>query len=385
MEQTIAIFIELIKSELCDVALAPETIHCITPDILEEIYTISKSHDMTHIVAVALKKYGLLSDSKMAKKYMKSMHGALIRYEAFKHEQNRIAQAFEKENIVFVPLKGSVIRKYYPQRWMRTSCDIDVLVRAVDLERAKQVLVESLGYAVGRYKFHDLSLYAPSGILLELHFKILENDKKIDKNLEKVWHYVRPVGENRSQHMMTPEYLMFHVVAHMLYHFVHGGCGVRFVADIWLLEQKLNYDRVKFDALCRECKIETFVQYVRKLSRVWFEGEAHDSVTRGMESYILTGGVFGTVETKTKARKTKTKGQLKYLFQRICIPYEEFCASYPKMSKYPFLYPYYVVRRWFKIFNKQIAKNAVQEIKLNRNILQDDVDDLKHLFWELKI
>ena len=34
----------------------------------------------------------------------------------------------KKVQIPFLPLKGSVIRQYYPEPWMRTSCDIDILV-----------------------------------------------------------------------------------------------------------------------------------------------------------------------------------------------------------------------------------------------------------------
>ena len=43
--------------------------------------------------------------------------------------------ALEKAQIPFVPLKGSVIRKYYPEAWMRTSSDIDVLVHKEDVEK----------------------------------------------------------------------------------------------------------------------------------------------------------------------------------------------------------------------------------------------------------
>ena len=138
-------------------------------------------------------------------------------------------------------------------------------------------------------------------------------------------------------------------------------------------------------ALCKESGMEYFVNCVRKLIRIWFEEEKHDNVTRKMEAYIMTGGVFGTTETKVQARKSKTKGNVKYFFQRVFIPYKEFCASYPELEKWPALYPYYAIRRWFKIFNKQIAKNAVQEIKINHNVQREDVDNLRRLFLELKI
>lgn len=385
MEQVIRVFIALVRSEICGTALEPEVIRMITPKMLEQLYIVSRNHDMIHVVAVALKKHKLLSNDRLTQKYTQFMYMALMRYEAMKHEEEQIAKVFEQEGIVFVPLKGSVIRRYYPSAWMRTSSDIDILIHEEDLKRAKNALVKHLNYAEGRHKYHDFSLYSPNGILLELHFRIVENEEDLDKNLKKVWDYVRPVEEGGCRYEMTPEYLMFHAFAHMVYHFRYGGCGVRFVTDIWLLDKKLSYDENILQKLCKESKIGHFVKCVRKLSKVWFEEENYDSTCRRMEFYIITGGVFGSTESKITARKIQTKGNLKYFFQRVFIPYKEFCASYPRLEKMPFLYPYYTVKRWLKIFNKQIARNAVREITINRKIGQDDVDELKRLFKELKV
>lgn len=385
MEQVIKIFIALVRSEILEVPVEPKILKKITPEIMEELYMVSRNHDLAHVVALALKKHGFIKYDKLSRRYVKQMHAALMRYEAIKHEQNQIYQVFEKEGIDFVPLKGSVIRKYYPDRWMRTSTDIDILVREKELERAKKALVSNLGYAQGRYRYHDVSLYSQSGVLLELHFQITENMKNIDKNLKKVWDYVTPIGGGRCRQVMTPEYLLFHSYAHMVYHFINGGCGVRFVVDSWILEHALDYDEAVFQKLCKESKIETFVESVRRLGQVWFAGAEHDSLSKKMQTYIITGGVFGTMESKVMARKTQTSGRYRYLLTRVFIPYREFCASYPILEKLPWLYPYFAVKRLFKIFNKQIAKNAVQEMQMNKNIRQDDVDELKGLFRELKL
>lgn len=385
MEQVIKIFIALVRSEILEVPVEPKILNKITPEIMEELYMVSKNHDLAHVVAVALKKHGLIKHDKLSRRYVKQMHAALMRYEAIKHEQNQIYQVFEKEGIDFVPLKGSVIRKYYPDRWMRTSTDIDILVREKELEKAKKALISNLDYAEGRYRYHDVSLYSKSGVLLELHFQITENMKNIDKNLKKVWDYVNPIEEGRCRQVMTPEYLLFHSYAHMIYHFVKGGCGVRFVVDSWLLEHVLDYDEDVFQKLCKESRINTFVESVRKLGQVWFEDAEHDNLSEKMQTYIITGGVFGTVESKVMARKTQTSGRYRYLLKRVFIPYKDFCASYPILEKLPWLYPYFAVKRLFKIFDKRIAKNAVQEIHMNKNVLQEDVDELKGLFRDLKL
>ena len=71
---------------------------------------------------------------------------AVFRYEQLNYENERICMALEKAQIPFIPLKGSIIRKYYPESWMRTSCDVDVLVHEEDAEKAVDVLVKEYGY-----------------------------------------------------------------------------------------------------------------------------------------------------------------------------------------------------------------------------------------------
>lgn len=385
MEQITKIFIALVRSEICQSPLESEVLSAITPDMIKSLYVLAKSHDMVYLVAVALKKQKLLGEDELSQLFSRHIYATLLRYESIKSEQNQIYQVFEKEGIVFVPLKGAVIRAYYPEPWIRTSCDIDILVREEDLERAKEALVSSLGYTVGKYNYHDISMYTTANVHVELHFKILENEEQIDPLLEKVWDYVGPVAPGRSQYAMTPEYLIFHVMAHMCYHFINGGCGVRFVMDMWLLKNNLPYKEDILLQLCQLCGLDTFASAVGKLSGVWFGEDEHDAITKNMEQYIVHSGIFGTSETKVMARKTKTDGRGKYLLGRIFMPYKEARASYPKLEKYPFLYPYYVVVRWFKIFDRTVARQAMNEVKLNKDMETEQVAQLKELFTNLKL
>ncbi|MBQ2724506.1 MAG: nucleotidyltransferase family protein [Clostridia bacterium] len=385
MNQIIELFINLLRSEICRTPVPPDMLQQITPETLEQLYALSRKQDMTHIPAVALKKLKLLSDDRTAAAFRQSMYHALVRYETMENEKNKIFRLFEDEEIVFVPLKGAVIRKYYPEEWMRTSCDIDILVHEEDLEHAKNALVSALGYTVQDSKYHDIAMYSPDGMLLELHFSIKENMENIDRCLERVWDFAKPAEADSFRYEMTPEYLLFHAFAHMLYHFTNGGCGVKFVTDIFLLEQNLQIDRESFHKMCEECRILTFAENVEKLAAVWYGEAEHDDITARMEQYIIEGGVFGSMQTRVTARKTKAPGQAKYIFQRIFIPYREFCASYPKLEKYPFLYPYYTVKRWCRITDKDKAKTALQEYRVSSDIQQDKVNELMRLFRDLDV
>ena len=72
------------------------------------------------------------------------------------YELEHIKSVFEKNKIEYILLKGSVLRNYYPEPWMRTSCDIDILVHDEQLDKAVKVLTQT-GYRVeGNKHYHDL-------------------------------------------------------------------------------------------------------------------------------------------------------------------------------------------------------------------------------------
>ena len=93
-------------------------------------------------VAWAAEKHGLLPTTETDEqqsyltKAAKSVVTAQYRFVKQEAELEHIRAVLEREGIAYVPLKGAVMRALYAEPWMRTSCDIDVLVHETDLERA---------------------------------------------------------------------------------------------------------------------------------------------------------------------------------------------------------------------------------------------------------
>ena len=52
---------------------------------------------------------------------------------------------------------------------MRTSSDIDVLVRESDVERAREVIEAELLYRTDTRNAHEIGMFSESGVHLELH------------------------------------------------------------------------------------------------------------------------------------------------------------------------------------------------------------------------
>lgn len=150
---------------------------------------ISVKHDVAHLLVLGLKQNELIpKEHDDIEKYILK---AVYRYERIRYEYDNLCSALEKAQIPFLPLKGSVIRKYYPEAWMRTSCDIDILVNVNDVERTKNLLVEVYGYKYDGKGSHDISLFAPANIHVELHYDLVEDGiaNESANVLKNVWNY----------------------------------------------------------------------------------------------------------------------------------------------------------------------------------------------------
>ena len=187
-EQVTRAMFALIRHVVCGAELTEEDKAGLTPELFPQLYALSKSHDMAHIVAQGLSDLGLLGVDEISQKFQKQQMLAVYRYQKLNYELEQICQTLEEAEIPFIPLKGSVIRQYYPEPWMRTSCDIDVLVHEEELDRAV-ALFEEKGYKSHPKNSHDVSLYSAGGIHIELHYETIEEGRAADANtiLSKIW------------------------------------------------------------------------------------------------------------------------------------------------------------------------------------------------------
>lgn len=271
-----------------------------------------------------------------------------------------------------MPLKGAVVRDYYSEAWLRTSCDLDVLVHPEDLDRAIQVLKQEGWTQKTKKVYHDVSLYSEGGVHLELHFNIQESLETLDRVLKRVWKHSAPVA-GTCEYRQSNTFLLFHLLAHMSYHFTNGGCGLRPFLDIWILRCKLTWDEALLRELCAEAQILKFYEAVQELITVCFEGGAHTELTRSMEKFVINGGVYGSTENRVMVNQVQTGGRLRNLCHRIWMPFARLKTMYPVLERYGWLYPVYEVVRWVQILFSSRRKKALQELQLNHTAAAQQV------------
>ncbi len=341
-----------------------------TLETLEQLFEIAKAHDVIQIVSEVLFQNGLLPEGKpITEKYKKHQINALYRYMNIEREQEMIYQVFEENGVDFVPLKGAVMRQYYPDPYMRTSCDIDILVHEDQLPNAVKVLESVLSYKSNdTVDFHDISLYSPSGVHLELHYNLKEKRDNLDKLLVRVWDYCEDAREGSCRKLESPEFFIFHHVAHMVNHFLRGGCGIRPFIDLYFIEKNIRYDASKLASFIKESEIDVFYRAALQCVDTWFGHAASTEIAELIEGFVLKGGVYGSRENRINLDQNKQGGKIKYFLSRIFIPYDTLKYKYPVLQKHPVLLPLMWIVRLFSLVSPQKRKRAKRELELHQNI-----------------
>lgn len=384
MEQrTIQILFALLRSAICGTKLTEKERNDYSSELLPDLLKISSKHDVAHLLVLGLKQNDLIP--KERSDIEQYIFKAVYRYERLKFEYENLCAALEKAQIPFLPLKGSVIRAYYPEAWMRTSCDIDVLVQHEDLEKAVSCLVQNCRYVEKERATHDVSLFSQTGIHVEIHFDLVEEGRA--KNaidvLQSVWENASLRDNSKYWYEMTDAYFYFYHVAHMAKHFENGGCGIRPFIDLWILDHMKDVDRSARDALVSRGGLLKFTKASRALSEVWFGEKEPDERSLQMQEFLLNGGVYGSADNRVALGQKEKGGRIGYVLSRMFIPYAKLKRYYPVLEKHRWLMPFMQIRRWFMLLKPDVANMAKREMAVNGKLTKTKADEMKIFLDEI--
>ncbi len=384
MEQrTIKILFALLRSAISGTELTDGERALYLDEQLHELMLLSRRHDVDHLVAFALRKNSLAekSDANVEKTILK----AVYRYERLNFEYKRLCTALEAAKIPFLPLKGSILRDYYPEPWMRTSGDIDVLVHGENLERTVSYLVESLKYTENGRGTHEVKLVSPLGNHFELHFDLVEEGRANNaiSVLASVWENVTLREGSECWYEMNDAFFYFYHVAHMAKHFENGGCGIRPFIDMWILDRLDDAGKAERDELLSQGGLLKFADLSRKLSEVWFDDREPDTMSRQLQNFLLHGGVYGSFDNRVALQQKKKGGRLGYFMSRMFIPYSKLKRYYPVLEKYKWLMPVMQVRRWSMLLRPEIARMAKTEMSANISMEKSKAKEMNDFLFNI--
>lgn len=373
MDDTLKMMMALFRYALGERPAVPEEIAAmLTPESAKHLFLLSYQHNLTHLVADALESAGLYDRvGSEAKSYFhRSKLFAIYRYEKRKYEFDRICAALEAAQIPYIPLKGAVLQALWPEPWMRTCHDIDILVRYDTLSAAKEQIL-ALGFHRRNDSNHDITFVSPEGVILELHHSMLDKtrDSAAATQLESIWEHAAPVGDGFAYQLDVSMFLFLHL-AHMVEHLERGGCGIRLFLDLWLLHRTgwLSQNREGQDELLQQGGLEQFYAASMRLVMCWMEEKPADQNTLVFQDFVVNGGLYGNLSNRIAVQSVKDGSTWKYVTSRLFWPYKRLEYVYPILHKHKWLLPVMQVRRWVSRISERGMKFFVDEFRMSGEV-----------------
>ena len=352
---------------------------------LEALLQLAKAHSVSAMVCMALEQTDVFhgAEKSIQMKWLDVKNKAVRKNMLLDAERANLEKEFAQRGIWYMPLKGSILKDWYPKFGMREMADNDILF---DAEKRKQVkeIFKNRDYTVIEYGKSNHDEYEKPPIYnfemhVELYNKIYDtfNEKYAD-----VKQRLLPDAKVPYRFHFTPEDFYVFVIAHAYKHYSSSGTGVRTLADIYIMNRKLGdtLNRDYVDSELRGLDILSYERESRKLAQkllgsAELPSEANLSeAEQQMLAYYLGASTYGTIENRTLHRMQKLQAdggditahtKRKYLLSRI-FPGREWCKAYaPTVYKYPVLLPFYWVWRL-----------AVKGVK-RRNIVKQELNFLK--------
>lgn len=346
-------------------------------------FRLARRHDLGHLAAHAILGEGLFpKESEVAGKLEGVRFTAVYRAERLTAECRRVSALFEEAQIRHIPLKGAVLRELYPEGWMRTSSDVDILVQGEDFDRASSVLAAH-GYEAGERGGHDVVYKGPAGIPVELHFSLIEEgiSGKIAEPLHRIWDSASPVAKGRWECRLSEGAFYYYHIAHMAKHVLHGGCGIRPFLDLLVMRGRIRMDR----ELLAAGGLLPLAEAAEALADAWFLGGDLSPTLRRLARFVLAGGVYGTVENRVVASKGKKGGRLGYILSRLFLPYDNLKEFFPILRRQKWLTPFCQVVRWFRMLGDGRMNRARRELAATGTADPEAVKDAELLMRELSL
>lgn len=359
-------------------------------DELLSLYRYAKAQDLAHLLCAPLDELGLLSpDSELQRQAERQAFLAVYRGERLGYELAAISDSLSRAEIAHIPLKGAVVRDLYPEPWMRTSADVDVLVRAEDAERAAEVLVRELGYRNDGVQAHDIQLVAASGLHLELHFETIEKSHlaPAHRTLSRIWDYAHPSASGSYRYALDGAMLLLYHHAHAAKHFRHAGVGIRAFLDLYLMRRRLEIDGERYAALLREANLTAFADASERLAEAWFSGAEHTETTARLARYVLNGGIYGSRDNSI-AMQNARYGRLGSALRLVFLPYWQMKARYPSLARYrlaKLALPFYHLHRWCALVLRGRVRSSIRILQDNSRIGSELGGEVRLLMQELSL
>ncbi|MGN0462717.1 MAG: nucleotidyltransferase family protein [Ruminococcus sp.] len=335
-----------------------------------EIFKITALHGIANMVSYALEYLDLnvpKNDLDIFVKYRKFM---LMKDASQFVATQRLIDAFEKQGIDNLLVKGQFIKDAYKQPDFRVMNDVDIHIRKTDIKRIKS-LVLSMDYQVLEETDDLLVIVQQPFVQIELHGDNGEfRDTTMGDNLFDVARLKE--GKSHTYEFSVNDHFVY-IIEHYAKHFRDlGGMGIRMVADVYNLHKHLynSLDEKYIEEKLKSSGTFKFYKMLLSKCKQYFESGDTDIIFDDVDVFIMSSLLFGREEVlyynkqlQYQQKYLNNSEKENYIIRRIFPPRKRLIEEYPSLKKTGVILPFIWVHRNIKLLFGKDKKNYKRNLK----------------------
>ena len=273
---------------------------------ISDALKVAEDHHIMGLVFTGLENCGISKDDP-------DMHTAILNdCKAMSISENqlylisKICLEFDKNNIDYVLLKGSVLKKMYPKHYLRYMNDADILIRVAQYDRIKP-LMQSLGFGEITESDHEYVWEMHGMFLVEIHKRLIPSyNKDYYSYFGDGWDRAVKLDNGTNEYVLSDEDMFVYLFTHFAKHYRDAGVGIQHFTDLWVyLNSKPDLDINYIKSELNKLKLYEFYINISDVLNSWFNDVPFSEKSEFITNVIFDSGAFGNGKTHTTARALK--------------------------------------------------------------------------------
>lgn len=242
--------------------------------------------------------------AETAEKLAEAYNESRLLLERSEEEQKLIFSKFEENKEAYLPLKESLLKRYYNDGAIRGLSGTDIMVSKGLKKRARELVTEQ-GFVLNSSVGGTDSYSKDGGLVL----KIYNEDDKLGIHTSELLSKAKPIREIKKRCALNHSDFYVYLVLDFAYSLSEGTVHLRSLADLWVFLNRFGdkLDKKRVSDSLTELKLVSFDKELKKaIFKLFYDGEAEGNALKLLD-FIFASDL-------SKKEKKQKRDELLLLF-----------------------------------------------------------------------
>lgn len=332
---------------------------------LNELLAVARLQSVAAMVCMAMEKTITFASAEEAtrKRWLEAKNKAVRKNMLLDAERKDICSELEAAGIWYMPLKGSVLKDWYPQFGMREMADNDILFDPSKRCQVRDCFIRRGYQVVSNERSNHDAYKKPPVYNFEMHVALFDRyNNDMVRAYEGIEAKLMAVEGTQYERCFAPEDFYVYAMAHNFKHYRGWGTGIRTLADIFVMNRHFagtlnrEYVRSELDRIGIAAYERDNLALAEK---IFCAAHPFEEITLTPDEakslrYCLNGTAYGSLDYAIADRLYKLQKdakpisggtKLRYLLHRLFPSLEIIRPYYPFLDRHPWTFPAFWVWR----------------------------------------